>query len=133
MKIEIVTPKSTINEDGVDFVSMESIDGSLGILPGHMPLFAELKISALHYKKENRTEVIAVMGGVARVHKDTITIITDDAERSVEIDVLRAHKEKADAEAYLSKKAEIVDMLKAEIQLRKALVRLKVAELSKRI
>jgi F0F1-type ATP synthase epsilon subunit len=51
----------------------------------------------------------------------------------VEIDVLRAHKEKADAEAYLSKKAEIVDMLKAEIQLRKALVRLKVAELSKRI
>jgi F0F1-type ATP synthase epsilon subunit len=46
---------------------------------------------------------------------------------------LKAKKEKEDAEAYLSRKTEITDMIKAEVQLRKALVRLKVVEVSKRI
>jgi F-type H+-transporting ATPase subunit epsilon len=112
---------------------MEGPDGSFGVLPGHMPLLAQLGLAPLHYLKGNEREVVAVMGGVVRVLADIITIVTDDAETAVEIDVLKAKKEKEDAEAYLSRKAEITDMIKVEIQLRKALVRLKVAEISKRI
>lgn len=133
MNLEIITPKKTIKEENVSFVSMEGPDGSFGVLPGHMPLLAQLGLAPLHYLKGNEREVVAVMGGVVRVLADIITIVTDDAETAVEIDVLKAKKEKEDAEAYLSRKAEITDMIKVEIQLRKALVRLKVAEISKRI
>lgn len=133
MKLEIITPNKSIKEDNVDFVSMEGMDGSFGVLPGHMPLLAELKIAPLHYIKADKKEFVAVMGGIVRVLPDCVMITTEDAERAVEIDVLKAHKEKADAEAYMTKKAEITDMLKAEIQLRKALVRLRVSEASKRI
>ncbi len=133
MNLEIITPKNTIKEENVSFVSMEGPDGSFGVLPGHMPLLAQLGLAPLHYVRGNERDAVAVMGGVVRVLSDVVTIVTDDAERAVEIDVLKAKKEKEDAEAYLSRKAEIADMIKAEIQLRKALVRLKVAEVSKRI
>jgi F-type H+-transporting ATPase subunit epsilon len=112
---------------------MEGTDGSFGILPGHIPLLAELRIAPLLFRKGQGTEFVAVMGGIVRVLSDVVTIVTDDAERAIEIDVLKAKKEKEDAEAYLSRKAEMTDMIKAEAELRKALVRLKVVEVSKRI
>jgi F-type H+-transporting ATPase subunit epsilon len=133
MNLEIITPRKTIKEDNISFVSMEGPDGSFGVLPGHMPLLAQLSLAPLHYIKGDERDAVAVMGGVVRVLADVVTIVTDDAERAVEIDVLKAKKEKEDAEAYLSRKAEITDMIKVEIQLRKALVRLKAAEISKRI
>jgi F-type H+-transporting ATPase subunit epsilon len=130
MMLEIVTPKKVIKEEGIDFVSLEGTDGSLGILPGHIPIIAELKIAPLHYDKNKSRETVAVMGGIVKVMSDVVTIITEDAEKATEIDVLLAKKEKEEAEAYLTKKAEIADILKAEIALRRALVRLKVAETS---
>jgi len=133
MKLDITTPKKCIREDNVDFVSMEGPDGSFGVLSGHIPLLAELKIAPLLFRKGQGTEFVAVMGGIVKVQSDVITIVTEDAERAIEIDVLKANKEKEDAEAYLTRKAEITDMIKAEAELRKALVRLKVVEVSKRI
>jgi len=132
MRLEIVTPKKMIQEEGVDFITMEGTGGSFGVLPGHTPLLAELKIAPLSYIKQKKKEFIAVMGGVARVMKDRVMIVTDDAETAVEINILAANKEKEDAEAYLSRKTEIKDMIKAESQLRKALVRIKVAEVNKK-
>jgi F-type H+-transporting ATPase subunit epsilon len=132
MRLEIVTPKKTIQEEGVDLVTMEGVGGSFGVLPGHTPLLAELKIAPLSYIKQKKKEFIAVMGGVARVLKDQILIVTDDTETAMEINILAARKEKEDAEAYLSRKTEIKDMIKAESQLRKALVRIKVAEVNKK-
>jgi F-type H+-transporting ATPase subunit epsilon len=133
MKLEIVTPEKTITEDNIQFVSMEGLDGSFGVLPGHIPLIAELKIAPMFFRKEKGEEFIAVMGGIARVLSDKVTIVTEGAERATEIDVLTAKKEKEAAEAYLSRKAEISDILKAEAELHKALTRLKVVEVSKRI
>ncbi len=133
MKLDIITPAKCINEDNVDFVSLEGSEGSLGILPDHTPMLAQLKIAPLHFTSMGRKEYIAVMGGIVRVMGNAVTIITDDAERAVEIDELRARKEKEDAEAYLTRKTEIADMIKAEFQLRRALARLKTVEVSKRI
>ena len=133
MKLEIITSKKCITEDNVDFISMEGPDGSFGILSGHMPLLAELKIAPLLFRKGQDTGFVAVMGGIVKVLSDAVTIVTEDAERAIDIDILKAKKGKEDAEAYLSRKAEITDMIKAEAELRKALVRLKVVEVSKRI
>ena len=127
MKLEIVTPQKIIKEENVELISIESSEGSLGILADHMPMLAELNIAPLHLVAGGKRELIAVMGGVIRVLSNNITILTEDAERAMEIDVLKAKKDKEDAEAYLTKKTEITDMIKAEAQLRRALVKLRVA------
>lgn len=128
MNLEIITPQKQIKEDGVDVVSLESTQGSLGILKGHMPMLAQLSIAPLYFIKGASKQFVAVMGGFVSVISDRITIISEDAQRATEIDVLKAKKEKEEAEAYLSKKAEISETIKAELSLRRALVRLKVAE-----
>jgi F-type H+-transporting ATPase subunit epsilon len=133
MKLEIITLTKTITDDNIDMVSADAAEGSVGILPDHIPMLAELKISPLHYVKNGATQYVAVMGGIMRVLSNVVTIITEEAEKAVEIDALKARKEKDDAEAYLTRKTEISDMIKAEVQLRKALVRLKTVEVSKRI
>ncbi len=128
MDLEIITPQKVLREEKLDVVSLESTEGSLGILPGHIALLAQLKIAPLYFLRDKKKEYIAVMGGFVRVVRDVVTIVTEDAERAVEIDMLKAKKDKENAEAYLAKKAEISEMVKAEIALRRALVRLKVAE-----
>ena len=133
MKLEIITLTKTINDENIDFVSLEGTEGSLGILPDHIPMLAELKLAPLHYLKGGRTEFVAVMGGVVRVLSNVVTIITEEAEKAVEIDALKAQKEKDDAEAYMSRKTEIADMVRAEAQLRKAMAKLRTVEVSKRI
>ena len=133
MNREIVTPKKSMTEEKVDFISLEGEDGSFGILKGHNPMLASIKIAPVFYDRSGKREYIAVMGGVVRVLDNTVTIVTEDAERAVEIDELIAKKEKDAAEAYLTRKTEITDMVKVEVQLRKALVRLKVVQTSKRI
>jgi F0F1-type ATP synthase epsilon subunit len=55
-------------------------------------------------------------------------IISDDAEHCMEIDALKSKKEKEDAEAYMTKKTENIDMVHVETQLRRALVKLKVSK-----
>jgi len=132
MKLEIAGNRKIISEDNVDFVILDSVNGSIGILPGHTPLLAELKIAPMSYDKGGERRHVAVMGGVVRVIHDNVTIITEDAESAMEIDVLKARKEKEMAEAYMSKKVEITETVRAEIELRKAIARLKAVEISKR-
>lgn len=133
MKLDIITPQKTISETDVSLVSLESVEGSFSVLPGHMPMLAKLKVAPLHFLKGGKKEFIAVMGGFVKIFDDKIMIIAEDAERAVDIDVLKAHKEREASQAELSKKAEISDLIKAEVQLRRALVRLKVHEETKKI
>lgn len=133
MKLEIITPTKVIREDSVDHVALEGPDGWFGILNDHMPMLADIGIAPLYYEKGDEQEYVAVMGGAIRVLGNTVTVISEEAERAMDIDALVAKKEKETAEAYLTKKTEITDMIKAEVQLRKALLKLKVVEVSKRI
>jgi F-type H+-transporting ATPase subunit epsilon len=96
-------------------------------------MLAKLKVAPLYFHKGDKKEFVAVMGGFVKILHDKITIIAEDAQRAVEIDVLKAHKEREEAQAELSKKAEVADLIKAEVQLRRALVRLKVHEETKKI
>lgn len=132
MKLNIVTPKQSITDEKVEQVIVESSGGSMGILPDHMPVLAEIKASPLLFDSGGKREYVAIMDGVMMVLNNTITIVCDDAEKAVEIDELKARKEKEDAEAYLTKKTEVEETIKAEVQLQRALARLRTVEVSKR-
>ena len=52
LSLDVVTPNGVVFSDTVDEVSVEGIDGELGILPDHLPLFTAIKIGILSFKKE---------------------------------------------------------------------------------
>ena len=48
--VSIVTPDESVYEKEVEMVSVKAESGEMGILPGHIPTVAPLKISAVRLK-----------------------------------------------------------------------------------
>lgn len=128
IQVTVITPERTVLKDfECDAAILPVVDGSMGILPLHAPMVAALRPGILKVKHEGRYQPVAVMGGFAEVSQDRITVLTDAAERSVDIDVLRAREAKERAEARLKSRDANIDYARAQAALQRALVRLKVA------
>ena len=52
----------------------------MGILPGHIPTVAPLKISAVRLKNGGHTDYVAVSGGFIEVRPDKVTVLSSSAE-----------------------------------------------------
>ncbi|MFC4619854.1 F0F1 ATP synthase subunit epsilon [Camelliibacillus cellulosilyticus] len=127
----IVTPNGKVFEGDVHMVSVRATSGDMGVLPNHIPLVAPLKISAVKLKNYGENEYVAVSGGFIEVRHESVTILTEAAEKQEDIDVERAKKAKEDAEQRLAGlneqtseyKAAMADLERAENRLRVAALR----------
>lgn len=124
MKLKIVTPERIVVEDEVDAVYCKTTDGMVGILPHHVPLVSPLDIGVMSYVKDGKKLPLAVMGGLLNTDGKSVTVLSDAAELSSEIDVVRAQQAKARAEAELHRHNDRVDTAVAQQSLARALVRL---------
>ena len=127
MKLKIVTPERMVLEADVDAVYANAIDGEVGILPKHVPMVTPLSIGVLSYVQSGQKQPAAVMGGVLSTDGKTVTILSDSAELSSEIDKVRAQQAKERAEARLKEKTADWDQARAERAFARALLRLKIS------
>ena len=102
LTLEVVTPEREVVRESVAEVQLPGLSGYLGILPGHTPLLTELGIGPLTYKKGSATTYVAVMGGIAEILPERVTVLAEAAERSEEIDAARARADLAEAEKRLA-------------------------------
>ncbi len=78
MKIEIVTPDSTIYEGAISLAQLPGLDGSFEILNNHAPMIAALKkgkIKLVNSSKE--TLYFDVNGGIVEVLKNKILVLAE--------------------------------------------------------
>jgi F-type H+-transporting ATPase subunit epsilon len=127
MKLKIVTPERMVVEEEVDAVYGKTIDGMIGILPKHVPLVTPLEIGVMSFVKNGQKKPLAVMGGLLSTDGDSVTVLSDAAELSNEIDAVRAQHAKERAEAELHKLSDRHDIAVAQQALSRALVRLSLA------
>lgn len=129
MHLRILTPERIVlDEENVDGVTARSTQGEFGVLPRHLPLVAPLDIALMTYKMGGKDYTAAVMGGMFSTDGQKITILSDAAELSSEIDTARAKHARERAEARLREKHEDVDTVRAELALSRAMARLKAKE-----
>ena len=126
LKIKIITPERIIYDDVAAAVYVKTVDGEVGILPGHIAYMTALDIGIAKIEKADGFEYASVIGGVMQVSDNLITILSDKAELGSDIDVTRAKSSKERAEARL-KSNEGIDIDKAQLALMRALIRLKAA------
>ncbi|MGE6405239.1 F0F1 ATP synthase subunit epsilon [Bacillus velezensis] len=126
VKVNIVTPDGPVYDADIEMVSVRAESGDLGILPGHIPTVAPLKIGAVRLKKEGQTELAAVSGGFLEVRPDQVTILAQAAETAESIDKERALAAKKRAEDRLNKRSDDTDIRRAELALQRAVNRLDV-------
>jgi F-type H+-transporting ATPase subunit epsilon len=131
MHLEIVTAERVVMSDEVDQVNVPTKDGRVGILPRHAPLLTVLDVGELDIIKGGATTALAVSGGFMEVQSNRVTILADTAERADEIDEARAEAARRRAEERIAQRQSDQEMALAEAELRRALIRLKVAQLKR--
>ncbi len=122
--LEIVTPERRVLSEHVDEVVLPSVEGSMGVLPGHAPLLARLDAGELSYRVGEERRFLAVSQGYAEVLRDAVSVLARTAERAEEIDLERAQRAKEGAAVALAKVTEERELLHVEIRLKRALARL---------
>ena len=127
-QLEIVTPEKVAIRDSAEEMQIPGKNGYLGILPGHAPLITELAIGEITYRNGSTVHHLAVAWGFAEVLPDKVTILAETAERADEIDVRRAQQARQRAEEEFKSGTTEEDFTRAEDDLERAEVRLKVAQ-----
>ncbi|MGB7296882.1 MAG: ATP synthase F1 subunit epsilon [Candidatus Aminicenantales bacterium] len=75
--LRVITPQSLAADAEVEEVTIPSLDGELGILPGHRPLYTALGSGRLTYKASGRWESLSVRGGYAEVGPERVTVFAE--------------------------------------------------------
>jgi F-type H+-transporting ATPase subunit epsilon len=127
IRLEVVTPERRLVQEDVDELVVPGEDGYLGVLPGHTPLLATLKVGEMWYRKGQDKTYLVIAGGFAEVLPDRVTILAQVAERAEEIDVARAEAARRRAEERLAQRSADIDMDRASQALMKSAVRLQVS------
>ena len=129
MLLEIVAPsRQVVRSEHVDEVIAPGSEGEFGVLPGHTPFLATLKVGMLSYREGAEWHHLAVEWGYAEVGPDRIVILAEGADRAADIDLAEARQAKERAEKILGEKLDEKDHEKARVELMRALIRIQVAE-----
>jgi F-type H+-transporting ATPase subunit epsilon len=108
-------------------VIVQTLDGEMGVLPGHIPLVAPLDIGPMRIKTGEVERRAAINGGFIEVTGSRVIVLSEAAEMAEEIDVARAKSARQRAEARLEAQQAEIDFARAQAALKRALTRLKVA------
>ncbi len=127
INLEILTPERLVLRESVDEVVVPGLGGELGILPNHTPLISQLQTGILTYRQGNDKKLLHVSGGFAEVLSDRVSILSDVAEKSEEIDLERAQRARERAEKQLASGGEDLDFRQAELKLQRAMIRIQLA------
>ena len=79
--VELVTPEARVWSGQAKMVSARTVEGDLGILPGHEPLFGVLVDGKVSIKDvEGAVTEFEVHGGFLSVSNNRVSILTESAD-----------------------------------------------------
>ena len=126
LSLEIVTPEARVYSDTIDTVMIPTVEGEIGILPGHIPLITRVAYGELRVKKGDQVRYLAVGGGFAQISGDKVSVLAQSAIQIDEIDENAAKEAMKRAEEGLRNQ----ELEPAEIERLEGVLRFSVAQLN---
>jgi F-type H+-transporting ATPase subunit epsilon len=125
MQVDVVSAERALYSGEATGVYARSLDGEIGILPGHQPALLALGEAPVRVKTAEGDEVvIAVHHGFLEFSENQLTVLADTAELAVDIDIERARAAQRRAEQHLQDPDYAGD---AQAELDRANLRLRIA------
>lgn len=124
--LKIVTPQEQVFEDMVEYVSIPSSTGQIGILKDHINLMSKIIPGELFYKKDGKGNYLAVGEGFIKVYSNKVLVMTDLAKHPQEIDEKIVEEARQRAKEALEQKLSDEEYAITWATLEKALAQLKV-------
>ena len=129
MQLKIITPDKEFYNGEADFVEFTTVEGDIGIYPKHVPTTVVIAPGVLRIHKNKEVRTAALHSGFAEILGHKITILVEAVEWPEDIDKNRAEAAKIRAERKLSDDAG--DISKAELALKRSVLRIRMAEKNK--
>lgn len=123
-RLLVNTPDRQFYDDVVTMVELATSEGEIGIYAEHIPLTAVLVPSVMYIHQGNNIKKAAIHGGIVEILKDRVTVLAEVAEWPEEIDVNRANEAKIRAERRLAGNEPEINVMRAELALKRSLARL---------
>ena len=125
LAVDVVSAEARLFQGEATAVYGRSIEGELGILPGHTPMLVGLATGPVRIATpEGEGVIVAVHRGFLECRGDQVNILADTAELAADIDVARAEAARERALSHLSQDDYPGD---ARAELARAETRLRVA------
>lgn len=125
--LEVVTPEKMVFSGMIESIIVPAALGYLGVLKNHAPLVTALQIGVITFRYDGKPHRMAISGGFMEVMQNKVVILADTAEMGEQIDLQRATEAKERAARRLQEKTPDLDVLRAEMALRRAVSRIKAA------
>ncbi len=127
--LEIITPDRIFWKGQASMLEFNTTEGEVGVYKRHIPMTMILApgIMTIHLEGENKEA--AVHAGFVEILPDKISVMAEIAEWPEEIDENRAREAEQRAERRLQTHDPRIDTSRAEVALKKALVRLEAAKM----
>ena len=81
--LKVITPRRLLAEADVEEASIPSLDGLIGVRPGHRPLMVVLGRGTLTYRQGGSEESFEVAGGYAEILSDQVLVFTESSEEAL--------------------------------------------------
>jgi F-type H+-transporting ATPase subunit epsilon len=126
LRLEIVTPEATAYSEDVEFVTLPGTEGELGVYPKHVPLLTAIKPGELRVLKNGQETLLAVGEGFVEIKADAVSVLTDMALESEQIDTTAAEAAVERAKAAMKEDHTSEEVAAIEASMAKALAQLRV-------
>ncbi len=107
LTLEIVTPEARVYSDTIDTVVIPTVQGEIGILPGHIPLLTQVESGELRVTRGGKEQILAVGKGFAQVEGDKVSILSERAITEEKIDEKAVEEALKRAEGQLKEAAHL--------------------------
>ncbi len=127
-RLEIISPDKIFYADDVMMAEYTTTEGEVGVYADHIPMTQILAPGKLTITETEGQKTAALLSGFVEITQKKVTILAEAVEWPENIDVERAREAKIRAERRISGEEGTIDLVRAELALRRALIRLEVAQ-----
>ncbi|MBU9725405.1 ATP synthase F1 subunit epsilon [Diplocloster modestus] len=127
-RLEIISPDRVFYQGDAAMVELTTSEGDVGIYKNHIPMTMIVVPGIVTITEEEGQKKAALHSGFIEVLQDKVTILAELAEWPDEIDLNRAEEARVRAQRRLETADSSMNMIRANMALRKALVRIELAE-----
>lgn len=126
MHCDVVSAERQMFSGTVEFLVVPATEGDIGVLPGHAPLLTQINQGPVRVILEGGEEkIFFVSGGFLEIQPNSVTVLTDTADRAEALDEASIERAKQTAKEVLEGKNTDMDYSRAAAVLAESIAQLR--------
>nr|QJE70844.1 ATP synthase CF1 epsilon subunit [Chamaecyparis obtusa]BCB64055.1 ATP synthase CF1 epsilon chain [Chamaecyparis obtusa var. formosana]BCB64885.1 ATP synthase CF1 epsilon chain [Chamaecyparis obtusa var. obtusa]BCB64138.1 ATP synthase CF1 epsilon chain [Chamaecyparis obtusa var. formosana]BCB64221.1 ATP synthase CF1 epsilon chain [Chamaecyparis obtusa var. formosana] len=128
LNLRVLTPNRVVWDSEVQEIILATNSGQMGVLPNHIAMITALDIGVMKIRLNAQWSTMALMGGFAKIDNNEITLLVNNAERGIDIDLQEAQENFRLAKADRARAEGKRQAIEADVDLKRARTRLEAAD-----